>query len=285
VDGRFYSTTGVQNVSAVLGSTWQLALVRAEVGEQVYGYDRVPYLEELKRCQRYYAKTLPVTTAPADFVTSAGALSLTAPASTAALGTKAHWRFPVEMQRTPNITLVASGTSSTVGVSARYWRYQTSTGASHFPRFSRIGFGTASGDTNIVVITGDNCSDSGSIDNATYPYDFGSPVAVLSSYFYSTYGLGERSGTATISYSNDNVNWTVLTSHPASNGSSCGLKRTTEQTAGTATAALMRASNNGLSLATSVLNVNEKSVQIANNATTAAAVTRYEVHVIADAEI
>lgn len=287
--GRFYSVTGVQDLTPVLGSTWQLTLVTAEIGNAATPYIPVPYTEELKRCQRYYAKTFAIETAPADFVTSTGALSIPAVASSPASAATVNWTYPVPMQRTPSISVLSAGTSSTTGVSARYWRFGAVAAANHFPRVSRIGFTTTSGDTNIVVFTSDNCADSGTIPTfsteVSYTFDFGSPVTVTGDYYYSVFNGGTRTGAANIYYSNDNVNWIFLMSHSASNNNACGIIRNTVQTVGAAATAALRLPNNGASLSASVINVNERAVQVGNGATTAASQTRYEVHLAANAEI
>ncbi len=113
----------------------------------------------------------------------------------------------------------------------RYYRLNASSGSgfptsSHYPRVSRIGITTEDGDTNVVVFTSDNSSDSGTIpagDN--YTYDFGSKKIAYGFYIYSTYGGGQRAGLTTIYGSNDNSNWTEIDSIITDNGTSTGIIR------------------------------------------------------------
>jgi hypothetical protein len=62
-------------------------------------YDRIPFEAELALCQRYFAKTFPYGTAPAQSVGS-GSLSLRSQA-TAQIGI--FWQYPVQMRATASI--------------------------------------------------------------------------------------------------------------------------------------------------------------------------------------
>jgi hypothetical protein len=120
------------------------------------------------------------------------------------------------------------------GIIARYWRYvEGSAVVAHHPRVSRIIFldENYSG-TNIVVYTGDNCSDQGAYQIGTVSYDFGAstPKRIVRAQIYSSYPGGERVSNYTVQYSSDNTNWTTAFSgtmansnYPAGGGVGCGV--------------------------------------------------------------
>lgn len=107
----------------------------------------------------------------------------------------------------------------------RYWRYLVgnSINTAH-PRVSRIILSTSTTSTDIVVFTGDNCSDVGTIPavGATYSYDFGSAVTITSASIYGTWSGGTRSARVTIQWSDDNTNWNSLFDGVAFS-TTCGL--------------------------------------------------------------
>jgi hypothetical protein len=115
--------------------------------------------------------------------------------------------------------------------SYRYWRYQTGSTASHFPRASRLILrNTSNSDTTITTFAGDNCGDSGTIpgDGTVYDYDFGSATNIKDTAFYSVYNGGDRTASSFLYGSTNNSNWTLLGSGRTSNtplgGSvSCGV--------------------------------------------------------------
>jgi hypothetical protein len=112
----------------------------------------------------------------------------------------------------------------------RYWKYQIESGATHFPRASRIGIRDKDAvETNMVVFTSDNCGDSGGIPTTGeyYTVDLGSPKVITNSYFYSVYGSGTRTGAHSLWWSDNNSTWyQAVPSVATSNNGSCGMKYT-----------------------------------------------------------
>jgi hypothetical protein len=122
----------------------------------------------------------------------------------------------------------------------RYWKYTVGSPINYdHPRSSRIDLLDASLNVyNFVTFVADNCSDSGTIPatNASYTYDFGSgngiPTTGANARFYTTYAGStpgdRRSANVTLSYSTDNVTFTVLINGVADNFArpstpTCGL--------------------------------------------------------------
>lgn len=81
----------------------RLGDVQIEGGQVASLYGRSLYSDELQFCQRYYAKTFPVGTAPAQSGGLPGALHAQAYGATAG-ELYAQWRFPVKMISSPGIT-------------------------------------------------------------------------------------------------------------------------------------------------------------------------------------
>lgn len=79
--------------------------VQVEGGQVASYYGRSAFGDELERAQRYYAKTFPLATAPAQNAGTSGALVATqgVGASTAQKG--AFWSFPTRMIKAPTLTL------------------------------------------------------------------------------------------------------------------------------------------------------------------------------------
>lgn len=75
-------------------------------GEEVQDWAPVTPAEELSRCQRFYAKTFALGTAPAQNVgVDTGALRFVATVAGANPERGASWRYPVAMRATPTVTL------------------------------------------------------------------------------------------------------------------------------------------------------------------------------------
>lgn len=87
--------------------------VQLEAGSVCTDFERIPFVEELLRCQRYYAKTFPIGTTPAQNTgVSGGALAY----RVAVAGTVFHgvpWRFPTRMRAIPTITYYNPGAANT----------------------------------------------------------------------------------------------------------------------------------------------------------------------------
>ena len=107
---------GCNNISinfqfGYLGSTssadtnfYDIAQVQLEEGSIATPFERRLYGTELSLCQRYFCKTFPMTTAPAQNAGTSGAVLQQSSGSNNAFGTQFQWRFPVPMRVTPNIT-------------------------------------------------------------------------------------------------------------------------------------------------------------------------------------
>jgi hypothetical protein len=82
----------------------RIADVQIEGGQVASDFAPPLIADELERCQRYYAKTFPLATAPAQSAGTAGALLFAqgVAASTAQKGN--FWNFPVRMIKAPAVT-------------------------------------------------------------------------------------------------------------------------------------------------------------------------------------
>lgn len=90
--------TAAQNVTLDLGEA------QIEVGSVATPFERHGFDVELRRCQRYYAKTFPIGTTPAQAAGAPGALIM-ASANTTAYNAVAIWQYPVApMRAAPTIT-------------------------------------------------------------------------------------------------------------------------------------------------------------------------------------
>ena len=96
---QFAMPTGLSTKNLRIGD------VQFEGGQVASFYGRSAFGDELERAQRYYAKTFPLATAPAQNAGTAGALvaSQGVGASTAQKG--AFWSFPTRMIKAPSLTL------------------------------------------------------------------------------------------------------------------------------------------------------------------------------------
>lgn len=91
------------NLLETTGATFQIGEVKWELGTVPTAFSVPDYALELKRLQRFYLKTFPQGTAPAQNAGVLGALC-TAAASTTAGTFSNYWSFPVEMWSAPTIT-------------------------------------------------------------------------------------------------------------------------------------------------------------------------------------
>lgn len=80
--------------------------VQLETGVTATTFERLPFDEALRQCQRHYCKTFPYATAPAQNVGLNGSLSAAVSVTVAGdpSGADVTWRFPVAMQTTPTVT-------------------------------------------------------------------------------------------------------------------------------------------------------------------------------------
>jgi hypothetical protein len=79
--------------------------VQLEGGQVASFYGRSPFGDELERAQRYYAKTFPLTTAPAQNAGTSGALVATQGVGAATAQKGVFWSFPTRMIKAPGLTL------------------------------------------------------------------------------------------------------------------------------------------------------------------------------------
>jgi hypothetical protein len=100
------ATSGSVSWIGTLGATFYITGVQLEPGTVATPFERRSYGQELALCQRYYCKTFPVTTAPAQNVISNGALGYVSQTTTAS--TDVGWRFPVEMRLAPSVVTTYS---------------------------------------------------------------------------------------------------------------------------------------------------------------------------------
>jgi hypothetical protein len=102
----------VRFASSNLGSTavadtvyYDIAEVQLERGSTTTTFDRRLSATELALCQRYYVKTFPQATAPAQNAGyTASCLVWSSTGSNNAYGSQVQWRFPVTMRAAPSIT-------------------------------------------------------------------------------------------------------------------------------------------------------------------------------------
>jgi hypothetical protein len=96
---QFAMPTGLSSKNLRVGD------VQLEGGQVASFYGRSAFGDELERAQRYYAKTFPLATAPAQNAGTAGAVvaSQGVGASVAQKGT--FWSFPTRMIKAPSVTL------------------------------------------------------------------------------------------------------------------------------------------------------------------------------------
>ena len=152
--GTYYaSATGATSVVGTNGATFYITGVQLEKGSTATSFDYRPYGTEISLCQRYYAKTFPIGTAPGNDITTSGALRGTAVTINASsqIEPAATWKFPVSMRTTPStITLYAPGTS---GHTAGQWTNDGNPGSSANARTNFAGTESTSFDNAGVLLT------------------------------------------------------------------------------------------------------------------------------------
>jgi hypothetical protein len=106
-------TSGSVRLVSNAAATWQITGVQLEKGSIATSYDIRPYIRELQLCQRYYEKSFPLTTVPAQATGVAGCIT----SEQFATGHN-YLRFPVvnfavEKRGSPSITFYNPNTGST----------------------------------------------------------------------------------------------------------------------------------------------------------------------------
>ena len=113
----YLGATGQTQIISTNGATFYLTGVQLEVGTKATPYEMQIYSDQLVQCQRYYCKTFPIGTAPADNINAArnGTLNVNTIGTTSAYYSFL-WHFPVVMRVTPTISTY-NPSSGTAG----YW--------------------------------------------------------------------------------------------------------------------------------------------------------------------
>lgn len=86
--------------------TFNISQVQLELGAVSTLFEKFTEADELRKCQRYFAKTFPISTTPAQNAGFTGSLRTTA-ANDGNIGER--WQFPVPMRSTPTITTYNPG--------------------------------------------------------------------------------------------------------------------------------------------------------------------------------
>ena len=113
--GSFWGTSNVVNDADNTANNFRLAGVQLEPGSVATDFEQRTFQDELALCQRYYAKTFPYSTTPAQAAGFAGAVSSDFAYANAA-GVIGQWDFPVRMRTSPTVT------TYNPGVAAATWR-------------------------------------------------------------------------------------------------------------------------------------------------------------------
>lgn len=96
------STSQTNSILSSSSATFQVAMAMVEPGTQCSQFPRLPYSTQISRLQRYYQKTFPTGTAPAQ---SAGAIGAFTVRNPIALGVPAgEWQLSPTMRAIPAIT-------------------------------------------------------------------------------------------------------------------------------------------------------------------------------------
>jgi hypothetical protein len=102
---NYISATGATSVVGTSGATFYITGVQLEVGSSATGFEYRQYGQELALCQRYFAKTFDIATAPASNTGQQGALLTVCGSGTGvSVGYIATWFYPVSMRASATIT-------------------------------------------------------------------------------------------------------------------------------------------------------------------------------------
>jgi len=115
--GIFLATANQVNACDSTDNDFKLTGVQLEVGSAATPFEHRPYAEELALCQRYYCKTFPYDTPPAQNTGLTASALTTHVASGTSWYMGARWSFPQRMRVAPTIT-----TYSTSDASANWWK-------------------------------------------------------------------------------------------------------------------------------------------------------------------
>ena len=103
--------------NTVNGATLQITGVQLEKGSVATPYEILPYATELALCQRYFCKTFPYGTAPAQAAGQTGSLIVQGAAVTTFISGgqtpfAVTWQFPVEMRANPAVTTYSTNAAT-----------------------------------------------------------------------------------------------------------------------------------------------------------------------------
>jgi hypothetical protein len=127
---EYYGTSAGTSVIGTLNATWYVTGVQLEVGSVATPFERRPYGTELALCQRYYHKSYPQGTAPADSATGSAYGIGSATVGDAVSVFSPSIPYPVCMRATPTFTFYRTPNSATSGQGAAYngsWQTGTTT--------------------------------------------------------------------------------------------------------------------------------------------------------------
>lgn len=116
VAGNLYATANQTNLLATANNTFFLSRVKLEAGVRATPFIPPQIGSELQLCQRYYAKTFPTATAPADGLGGGGSGYLIGKGSTGATFEPfTNWILPAVMRSNPTVTLYNRRTGGAPG--------------------------------------------------------------------------------------------------------------------------------------------------------------------------
>ena len=127
-----FSTANQVNLLDNTANNILITGVQLEVGSSATDFEHVPWDYQLSRCQRYFCKTFPYATAPADNAGYGG--TIRARTITSSLEPVANWMFPVHMRAAPTVTLYNGG----AGTAGEWYDGSTSSAAARVPLKSEV---------------------------------------------------------------------------------------------------------------------------------------------------
>jgi len=109
----YRSVTGATSVVGTSGATFYITGVQLEVGSVATPFEHRMYGTELQLCQRYFCKTFPQETAPANNAGRVGSILSNTFTGVSNLAPGVNFVFPVSMRSAPTVTLynAISGTT------------------------------------------------------------------------------------------------------------------------------------------------------------------------------
>ena len=100
---NIWATSNQVNAMATNANIFQLSLVQVEAGPHATQFENRTAAEELELAQRYYCKSFPLATTPAQNAGLTGATACISPVG-GSFTMNGNVKFPVEMRATPSIT-------------------------------------------------------------------------------------------------------------------------------------------------------------------------------------